>query len=110
MSLPFVKSMEALEAIWNGDGDAKHGDDWLDRSDHVDAAASERHGRAHNIAAGLIELDPEDDLPQANEPSFYDHDSGKPTLAHRVLRDLCRLERFLRACNVGSSTGNGGDG
>ena len=90
--------MEALEAIWNGDGMGKYGeDDWRTRPDHVDAAASERHGKNHNVAAGLVTLDPQCDLPMRDEPSYYDIDSGQPALAHRIVRDLCRLERFLIA-------------
>lgn len=97
MNLPFIRSMAVLERIWNGDGMGKYGEDaWRSRPDHVDAAASERHGRAHNEAVGLVMVT-DDDLPLQHEPSCYDHDSGEPALAHRIVRDLCRLERFLLA-------------
>ena len=67
--------------------------------EHTDAAASERHGRNHNIAVGLLVLS-DDDLPLNDQPSVIDHDSGKPALAHRIVRDLCRLERLLIAREV----------
>ena len=100
MNLPFIRSMFVLEEIWHNDGMGKHGEDgWKDRDEHIDAAASERHGRNHNIAVGLLVLS-DDDLPLNDQPSVIDHDSGKPALAHRIVRDLCRLERLLIAREV----------
>jgi len=96
MNLPHIRSMGVLEAIWHGDGMAKHGDDgWTTRADHIDAAASERHGRAHNIAVGFLVLD-DHDLPLTDTATLTDRDSGLPHLGHRIIRDLCRLERLLR--------------
>ena len=81
MNLPHIRTMCALEALWNGHGASKRDtDEWRDRADGIDIDAYQRHMNKHFDADSTI----------------YDADSGLLSIDHAILRLMCVSERLKR--------------
>ena len=78
--LPFPLTMAALERIWYLDGEAKHGNSWETREDHVDLNKADKHRHAG----------------RDEEAPMLDLESGELPSEHELLRLMCVNERKRR--------------